>query len=172
MGCAEEYKPEGRDVERAVDLVVAHDQIVGVQKSPLDEDAAQAVADPDDGVLERALASAEEGEAGHEGLGVVVYEVVARAPIDPPGVDVGVVTVHEDVGLKTLREPGRRSSGQNMPLLAVHVFSGLPLSPWTRTMSTSAFGWVYTAVVSYRDIVRFSMPWLMRWLEDEVTWAQ
>lgn len=64
------------------------------------------MADPDNGVLERALASAEEGEAGHEGLGVVVYEVVARAPIDPPGINVGVVTVHEDVGLKTLEGAG------------------------------------------------------------------
>lgn len=55
--------------------------IVGVENGALDQDASQAVADPDDGVSECAFTLAEHGQVGDESLGMLVDVVVAGAAV-------------------------------------------------------------------------------------------
>ena len=51
-----------------------------------------------------------------------------------------------------LNVTGRRSVGQKVPFLAVHVFLGSPFKPWMKTISTRASGCTYTSVTSNRFI--------------------
>lgn len=103
---AQEDQAKGRDEDGAIVLVVRGFHVVGVEERALDQDASEAVADPDDGVPVGAFALAEHGEVGDEGLGVLVDEVVARAAVVLPRVHIGVVSVGEDVGLGAAKGRG------------------------------------------------------------------
>lgn len=96
-----------RDEDGSIVLVVRRFDIVGVENSALDQDAPQAVADPDDGVSECAFALAEHGQVGDEGLGMLVDVVVAGAAIILPRVHVGVVSICENIGVCALESLGQ-----------------------------------------------------------------
>ena len=99
MRCAQEDDAKRREVYGAVDTLVRRaPQVVRVEQRALDEDPAEAVAHPDDGVARRALADAELRQAGHECLGVLVDEVVACAAGGASRVHVCVVPIHHDIG--------------------------------------------------------------------------
>ena len=93
MRRTQEHEPVRRHVDGAVMLMVRGAEVVGVQQRALDEDAAEAVAHPDDGILVGAFAAAVESQAGNEGLGVLVDKVVAGAAVVAARVDVCVVAV-------------------------------------------------------------------------------
>lgn len=97
---AEEHEAVRRHVDGAVVLVVGGAQVVGVQQRALDEDAAEAVAHPDDGVLVGALTAAVQRQAGDERLRVLVDKVVAGTAVVAARVHVGVVPVDQHVGLQ------------------------------------------------------------------------
>lgn len=102
MRCAEENDTVRRDIHRSKIIVVLRPDIVGIQQCSLGQDTAQTVSNPDDGILQRALALAVVRERGDEGLSVVVDEVVACAAVIPAGVDIGVIAVDEHVGVLRL----------------------------------------------------------------------
>lgn len=111
MRRAEKHETKRRHVDGPIILVVGASHVVGVKQSALHQDAAQAVRNPDDGVLEGALALAKQCQARHEGLCVLVDKVVARAAVVAPRVDVGVVPVHQDVGLQALERRRQQVHG-------------------------------------------------------------
>lgn len=67
--------------------------------------------DPYDGVLHRVLALPVVGEGRDQRLGVVVDEVVAGAPVVAARVDIRVVAVDQDVGVRRLQRRWEQVGG-------------------------------------------------------------
>lgn len=62
--------------------------------------------DPDNGVSKGSLALSVQGETGDECLGMLMDEVVACAAVILARVDIGVISVDEDVGLNAFESLG------------------------------------------------------------------
>lgn len=107
MRGAEEDEAKCRHIDGSIVLMVCHAQVIRVQQRALHQDAAQAVADPDNGVSKSAFALPVQSEVRNECLGMLVYEVVACAAVVLARVHIGVVPVDEDVGLDALEGLGQ-----------------------------------------------------------------
>lgn len=103
-------------------------EVVRIQQRALGEDAAEAVGNPNDGVPLGALALAVKGKSRDQGLSMVMDEVVTgifdRSLPETP-IDVGVVPVHQDIGMLLLQRRRQQVGGP------VHSVRGLPCLLWS-----------------------------------------